>query len=235
MTYANRQLTSALRFREALDAWVAAEPHRSYAAIARASGLAHAQNVNHWKTRGVPGKYVERVAEILGVNDLWLMGLDDDRQCAAPVHAWETPDELSEDEYALVRYLDAEASAGNGSILYEEPATRTPQSFKLGWIRANGWRPDQLYCRDVRGDSMSPTLADGHTVLVNRADTRVQDGRVYLVRTESALSVKRLFNRVDGGLTLHPDNPAYRDVEVPAADMQHVTVLGRVVWHAGVI
>ena len=54
---------------------------------------------------------------------------------------------------------------------------------------------------------MEPTLVDGCSILVNLASRRRRAGRIYVVRTEDGLIVKRAGKNRTGAWQLVSDNP----------------------------
>ena len=67
----------------------------------------------------------------------------------------------------------------------------------------------------VSGDSMEGAgICDGDEVLVDRALTP-RDGDVVVAIMDDEFTIKRLRLR-EGTVVLHPENPAYPDIEVPA-------------------
>ena len=63
--------------------------------------------------------------------------------------------------------------------------------FPARWLRREGLNPDM--CRIIRvvGESMEPTLPDGCSILVNHEKRKPADGRIFVIRTEDELIVKR--------------------------------------------
>ncbi len=54
---------------------------------------------------------------------------------------------------------------------------------------------------------MEPTLPDGCSILVNRWSRRPEDGKVFVIRTEDELIVKRMVQDKEAGRLLSSDNP----------------------------
>ena len=76
---------------------------------------------------------------------------------------------------------------------------------------------------------MEPTLPDGSVILVNRAQRNRSQGRIYVVRTDDGLVVKRC--GWDGaGWLLASDNPSGAWPPVPWPD--DAEVIGEVRWAA---
>ena len=80
------------------------------------------------------------------------------------------------------------------------------------WLKSvSQARPEDLSIIRVSGDSMSPTLADGDDILVDRSDgaARLRDG-IYVLTRDDTLMVKRLsLHPAGNSLTIASDNPAY--------------------------
>jgi phage repressor protein C with HTH and peptisase S24 domain len=104
-------------------------------------------------------------------------------------------------------------------------------AFDPAWLRriARG-APDELSIIRVQGDSMTPTLADGDEILVDRADgsAQLRDG-IYVLRLDQTLVVKRVaLNPAGRGASIRSDNPAYPGW--PDCDLRSLDIVGRVVW-----
>ena len=126
--------------------------------------------------------------------------------------------------------LDVDAAAGAGAFDGDERGSGHI-AFDPAWLKrvARG-APDQLSIIRVAGDSMTPTLADGDDILVDRGDAvaRLRDG-IYVLRLDGALVVKRLaLNPAARTLSIRSDNPAYP--RWPDCDPAAVDIVGRVVW-----
>ena len=78
----------------------------------------------------------------------------------------------------------------------------------------------------IRGESMEPTLNDGSTILVNRAQRRRRSGRLFAVRTDDGLVVMRLRKDPGGGWLLVSDHPDWEPRPWPAS----AGILGQVRW-----
>jgi phage repressor protein C with HTH and peptisase S24 domain len=82
---------------------------------------------------------------------------------------------------------------------------------------------------DVVGDSMEPTICNGDTLLVDKSDTELKDGHIYVVTLFDELRVKRIAKALKF-ISLISDNKKYPDVPVYASDMDQMKVHGRVRW-----
>lgn len=132
------------------------------------------------------------------------------------------------------RYRDAHHAAGPGDNIDDEGET-DQIAFLDDWIRSKGWHSKSLRAAPARGRSMEPRIQDGDLLLIDTAAKDIQNGRAYAIRDSSGRRVKRLFLDVDGGLHIRSDNPApeFAPEVVPAGKLEHVEIIGRVVWIGG--
>jgi phage repressor protein C with HTH and peptisase S24 domain len=151
-----------------------------------------------------------------------------------PILVWESPDDLPEGRYVLVPRRRVELSAGNGHLIFEEEEA-PPLAFTTDWARTAGLKPASAVVVYAKGDSMEPRIREGDVLLVDLARREIADGKVYALRYNHELRVKRLFRRYDGALIVRSDNAAaYPDEVVPTGDQNgHVEVIGRVIWRGG--
>lgn len=84
----------------------------------------------------------------------------------------------------------------------------------------------------VQGDSMERTLIDGEVIIIDSDVVEVSASGIYVVQVGRNLLVKRLVLRMDGGLLVKSDNPAYSagDVEYTVEQAQSLRIVGRMVW-----
>lgn len=155
-------------------------------------------------------------------------------RAATPIVAWETPEDLPQDQYVLVERRRVRPSAGEGALIFEEEQA-PPLAFTTSWIKREGLKRHNLVIVGASGDSMEPTIHDGDSLMVNLGQREVVDGLVYVLRYGGELRIKRLFRRYDGALIVRSDNSAkYPEEVIPPEHLDgQVQVIGRVVWRAG--
>lgn len=141
-------------------------------------------------------------------------------------------DSSSENAPIYIPLLENAASMGDGEDAL--PIDRVAGNFPLSpaWVRASipNARTRALRFIHGRGDSMTPTIADGDIVLVDttQRDPAALDG-IYVLRTHGRLFIKRVRQTLRGTLEVSSDNPAIQTVDV--LDGAHeIDVLGRVIW-----
>ena len=167
----------------------------------------------------------------LGMSDGYLDAQDENG--LSPILVWETIDDLPKGQYAMIPRISISLSAGNG-IVAEEERDVPPLAFTEEWIRSRNVssRKNLRICK-VSGDSMSPFLEEGDSVMIDLGQHEVSEGKVYCIRYGDELRIKRLYKRFDGGLRIVSDNKEYPEESIAPPDMQHISVLGRQIWRAG--
>ncbi|MEZ5656143.1 MAG: S24 family peptidase [Sphingobium sp.] len=214
-----------------------AERGDNYGALSRLLGRNSAY-IQQFIKRGTPRKLDESdrrlLAQYFGIDEVLLGGpsLRQKRSGQKKYHEKSGDN----DNIALVPRFDLEASAGYGSALTEEFESNA-LGFDRRWLKRLGLQPENLSIIDVKGESMSPTLNNGDTIMVDSGDAygRLRDG-IYVLRLEDSLMVKRVSLSPRSGkkiLTISSDNahyPSWKDI-----DSSLVSIAGRVVWSSRLI
>lgn len=121
----------------------------------------------------------------------------------------------------------------------QAPSSPVEQGFvALGrdWIRkVCGMDPDNLAVEIAIGDSMTPTIRNGNTLLIDASEQEVTEFGIYVISVNGQRLVKRVQRRHDGSLVLISDNPAYLPDVVERQTAATVEVFGRVIWTGGLI
>ena len=121
------------------------------------------------------------------------------------------------------------AKAGAGASLETSDAVEGLYAFRKDWMAAHGVFVKNAVLLDVVGDSMEPLLHEGDNLLVDKGDTEIKDGKIYVVTLGDELRVKRVYKGMNG-LILRSENPRYPDVPVTGPDLETFRVHGRVRW-----
>tara|TARA_R100000995_G_scaffold83708_2_gene60329 strand:- start:3 stop:701 length:699 start_codon:yes stop_codon:yes gene_type:complete len=131
---------------------------------------------------------------------------------------------IRDDNYRLIRKFDTEASGGAGTLTTEENG-ETIQVI-TEWLPK---LPDKnLAFITVVGDSMSPLMGSGDTILVHMNSGFLGDG-VYVLRLWESLHVKRVQRVAQDEYRIVSDNPIYKDLTITADDSDGFQIVGRVV------
>ena len=212
------------------------EKGRSAYSIARAIGVSP-----NWlyrivnMDRGILLPTLREVAQELGVSIGQLVepqtetGIRADRRAgiSAPVIAQARAAYDTASDTRPVEILEVAGAAGSGAEVYDE----TPVGllwFRNDWLRRRSIDPEQSHIISIRGESMEPILPDGSSVLVDRQRREPQEGRIYVLRTEEGLVVKRLGLDDTGRWEMLSDNPDWE----PRLMLYGTDIIGEVRWAA---
>jgi len=123
--------------------------------------------------------------------------------------------------YRSIPEYNVRVSAGHGQFLGIEEIKQELQ-IPRQWLPANG----KVGIVRVEGDSMTPTISNGDSVVVEFDSGYTSDG-LYLIRVEDSAYVKRI-QREFGSLRIISDNPLYRELTVESNDGNDFGLIGRV-------
>ncbi|MGR5456129.1 S24 family peptidase, partial [Vibrio alfacsensis] len=88
-----------------------------------------------------------------------------------------------------------------------------------------------IECIQVMGDSMEPVLCDGGLVVIDRSETAIRDGKIYVFRHDGMIRVKQLVN-INGGIIAKSYNASYKEEVLIFEEGADFEVLGRAIWEA---
>ena len=127
-----------------------------------------------------------------------------------------------------VEVVEVAAAAGGGAEVYDETVVGRLW-FRDDWLDRRAIDPAQCNVISVRGESMEPTLPDGCSILVDRSQGRRRRrvGRIFVMRTEDGLVVKRVGRDEEGNWRIESEHPAWPPV--PWSDTTEI--IGEVLWY----
>ncbi len=140
--------------------------------------------------------------------------------------------EMDWSEFVLLPHR-AEAAAA-GSVTPPSPAGTEWMALRHDWVRAVcKVEPSELLLETATGESMTPTIRDGNTLLIDTTDRTFRNFGIYVLEINEQRLVKRVQRKHDGSLVLISDNSAYQPDTVERTAAENVVVVGRVVWSGG--
>jgi len=96
------------------------------------------------------------------------------------------------------------------------------------WIRAKGFKRENLISIGIHGNSMDDKLCDGDSVIINTADKEPVDGVIFAINYEGEPIVKRMM-RDAGQWWLTSDNPDQQRYPRKVCEGERCIIIGRVV------
>ncbi len=131
-------------------------------------------------------------------------------------------------DFVLISRYAVEASAGHGALVHDEEGSGY-YAYNRKFLERRGLKPESLAVISVKGDSMEPELYDGDLILLDTAQTTPRDSRIYALRYNADLFVKRVMELPGNRIQLLSSNPHYPPITVDASDLDGVQIIGRVV------
>ena len=118
-----------------------------------------------------------------------------------------------------------QTAAGSGALDLDE-SVKSYAYFRHEWLSRQGLVADRCSIIGVMGESMDPTLPEGCVILLDRNRRQRREGRIFVVRTEDGLVVKRAGKDTAAGWQLVSDHPRWPDAPWPS----DATIIGEVKW-----
>ena len=132
-----------------------------------------------------------------------------------------------EEEVYKIRLLDKiNASCGGGGFCEEEAEAKYIYIDKSSAAKLGILNSKDIEAIHATGDSMSPTIKEDSTVLIDKTKNLLGSSGVYVVNTISGLFIKRLSLNPNEGVDLVSDNKMYDTITMP---IDEVTIIGKVV------
>lgn len=169
------------------------------------------------------GRFLADLSEKTGASATWLLTGGGPKYFADHQNM-----RLDASDFVPIPRYAVEASAGHGALVHDEEGSRY-YAFNRKFLERRGLAPNNLAVISVKGDSMEPDLHDGDLILLDMAQTEPQDSRIYAVRYNADLFVKRVMELPGNRIQLLSTNPNYPPITVDSADLDGIQIIGRVV------
>lgn len=143
--------------------------------------------------------------------------------------------EVTSQDYCFVQLCDARPAAGGCSLETSGNVEKT-LAFRHDWLASKTTTsPSGLCAMRIKGDSMHPTIEDADTILIDTgsAGRELIDGKIYVIRRNDSIYVKRFRQGVDKLVFLGDNREMdYQDITVQglASETDGFAVIGRVLW-----
>lgn len=136
------------------------------------------------------------------------------------------------DEFAMVPKV--KAKAGAGSSFETDSDVEGYYAFRHSFLDREHIHGDKCKMMQVIGESMSPLIPDGSTVLIDTSDSEPRDGKIFVVRLDEEVLVKRL-QKIPGGWQLVSESQNFAPIPVMGEQGPSFEIVGRVRWFGRVL
>lgn len=149
---------------------------------------------------------VQKLAEVLNVNPVWLMGADVDKYEIV----------LAKKEHTRIPVL--------GSIAAGQPIVAAE------YIEGYEYSSEGVdFCLLVKGDSMiNARIYDGDVVFV-RKQSDVDNGDIAVVLIDGCEATLKRVYKTNGSVILQPENPEYKPIIFNKKSRKDIKILGKVI------
>lgn len=134
------------------------------------------------------------------------------------------------DKLIQLPYLDQDIASGEACASSESPQFG-PLAVDRDLLKDAEAAPEGCCLLKVKGDSMVPTMPEGSLLIVDRRQTNIEQGCVYVLLVGNVLVIKRARWLADGKLQLFSENQERYPTEVFEADaVADLNVIGRAIY-----
>jgi phage repressor protein C with HTH and peptisase S24 domain len=171
------------------------------------------------KKDSVPANWLLELFRRHGLNPDWLEGGSGPKRLR--------PDDDGEALFFPIPKVQARLCAGGGSF---QVGSRIEgyYSFQKKWLALKG-AANHMVLMDVFGNSMTPEIKAGDTVLIDQSQKDIFAGTIYAVGIEDTIMVKRV-EKHPRKLVLLSDNKEYSPIFLSDDEIGSVRIIGKVIW-----
>ncbi|MBU0946603.1 MAG: helix-turn-helix domain-containing protein [Proteobacteria bacterium] len=175
--------------------------------------------------------------EVEGISHEDYRGLPEDNEAEHPdedtehvqqphthIPQWEHPDP---DMFHYVPMAKTKLSAGGGSFVLSEDISDY-YAFRKIWLNRVASSPKHVVLMGVQGNSMSPTILDKDTVMIDTGRMEIIEGMIYAIRIDHTIMLKRLTHRPGGIVNVISDNK--EEFETYQAKRKDIHIIGQIIF-----
>ena len=202
--------------------------------LARYCGVSH-PSVTNWfngKTKELAASNAIKAAIFLGVSTEWLTTGKGNMNDGI-VSALHDEDDVPAGFIEIPEYRVECGCGDRAAPTFEEVTDAKRAIYRVDWFDDHAVSAKNCCRLKVTGDSMVPILFDGDSILCDCAPQQIVSGKIYAFCFGDSVRVKRLYTKLNGGLTVHSENPQEKDEEISPEEMSQFYLIGRVIDRSG--
>lgn len=202
--------------------------------LARYCGVSH-PSVTNWfngKTKELAASNAIKAAIFLGVSTEWLTTGKGNMNDGI-VSALHDEDDVPTGFIEIPEYRVECGCGDRATPTFEEVSDAKRAVYRVDWFVDHAVSAKNCRRLKVTGDSMAPILFDGDSILCDCAPQQIVSGKIYAFCFGDSVRVKRLYTKLNGGLTVHSENPQEKDEEISPEEMSQFYLIGRVIDRSG--
>jgi len=137
---------------------------------------------------------------------------------------WQNPDP---EMFDYIPMAETQLSAGGGAFVISEEIEGY-YAFRKSWLSRVASSTKNLVLMRVMGDSMSPTIQEDDTVMIDIGKKSIKEGMLYAIRFDSTVMIKRLAFRPGGRILIMSDNRL--EYESYEAELRDLHIIGQIIF-----
>lgn len=211
-----------------------AQSGKSKIELARYCGVSH-PSVTNWfngRTKELTSGNAMKAAVFLGVSVQWLTTGKGNMNDGI-VSALHDEDDVPAGFIEIPEYRVECGCGDRAAPTFEEVTDAKRAIYRVDWFDDHAVSAKNCRRLKVTGDSMVPILFDGDSILCDCAPQQIVSGKIYAFCFGDSVRVKRLYTKLNGGLTVHSENPQEKDEEISPEEMSQFYLIGRVIDRSG--
>lgn len=211
-----------------------AQSGKSKIELARYCGVSH-PSVTNWfngRTKELTSGNAMKAAVFLGVSVQWLTTGKGNMNDGI-VSALHNEDDVPAGFIEIPEYRVECGCGDRATPTFEEVIDAKRAVYRVDWFVDHAVSAKNCRRLKVTGDSMVPILFDGDSILCDCAPQQIVSGKIYAFCFGDSVRVKRLYTKLNGGLTVHSENPQEKDEEISPEEMSQFYLIGRVIDRSG--
>lgn len=211
-----------------------AQSGKSKIELARYCGVSH-PSVTNWfngRTKELTSGNAMKAAVFLGVSVQWLTTGKGNMNDGI-VSALHDEDDVPAGFIEIPEYRVECGCGDRATPTFEEVIDAKRAVYRVDWFVDHAVSAKNCRRLKVTGDSMVPILFDGDSILCDCAPQQIVSGKIYAFCFGGSVRVKRLYTKLNGGLTVHSENPQEKDEEISPEEMSQFYLIGRVIDRSG--
>lgn len=147
------------------------------------------------------------------------------------IAAWDSATPMDDDDVNIPLLKEVEIAGGVGCQQQIEASGRLIR-LSLATLKKQGVDPANAIAATLKGTSQEPMIMDGSTIGIDRARTKIKEGRLYALDHDGWLRAKLLYPLPGNQIRLHSKNSAEHPDEIYSMDLigDKIKIIGWVFW-----
>lgn len=180
-----------------------------------------------------PGtEFITNLCERYGINAEWILFGSGQKYRGGGQGQQSSGQDQDPFDFDYIPMVEPKLSAGGGAFV-ESEGVRGYYAFRKDWLHRVTSSSKDLVLMRVIGDSMAPTIQENDTVMVDTGRRDISEGKVYAIRYDQTIMIKRLvFRPAEKILVISDNRTEYEPYEAAMTDLH---IIGQIIFFSRVL